>query len=166
MIQRKSLAAAVLAATSVLGLGTAAHAAPAVVAVQSAPPAPAYERAPAPREGYVWAPGHYDWRNGQYVWVSGRWLEARNGWEYRPAEWVQRSDGSWYLTAAEWVRRDNYASNDRYNDDDRAQRRWERRFGPNGDLDRDGILNQDDRDRDGDGVRNRYDRYPDDPDRE
>ena len=43
------------------------------------------------------------------------------------------------------------------------QRRWSRRYGPYGDLDRDGIMNQDDRDRDGDGVRNRHDQFPDDP---
>lgn len=127
MMQRKTIAAAVLAATSALGLGTAAHAVPAVVAVQSPP-------------------------------------VTQDGWEYRPSQWVQRSDGSWYLTSAEWVRRDNYAYN--RHDEDRAQRRWERRFGPNGDLDRDGVLNQDDRDRDGDGVRNRYDRYPNDADRD
>ena len=34
------------------------------------------------------------------------------------------------------------------------------RFGPNGDLDRDGIRNQYDHDRDGDGIPNRYDRNP------
>jgi hypothetical protein len=50
-------------------------------------------------------------------------------------------------------------------DDRRAQRRWERLYGPNGDLDRDGIRNQDDRDRDGDGIRNRHDRLPDDANR-
>jgi hypothetical protein len=35
-----------------------------------------------------------------------------------------------------------------------------RRYGPNGDLDRDGIRNRDDWDRDGDGIRNRHDRDP------
>jgi len=47
------------------------------------------------------------------------------------------------------------------------ERRHGHRFGPNGDFDRDGIRNQDDRDRDrdGDGVRNRHDRFPDSPNR-
>lgn len=169
MIRRNSIAAAILAASSVMGIATTAQAVPAVVAVQPPPPAPAYERAPGAREGYVWAPAHYEWRNGQYVWVSGQWLEARPGLEYREARWVQRDDGRWYFVAGEWVRRDNrdnYAYNGRYDEDERAQRRYERRFGPNGDLDRDGIANQDDRDRDGDGVRNRDDRYPNDPDRD
>jgi len=46
---------------------------------------------------------------------------------------------------------------------DHGHRRYARRYGPYGDLDRDGIPNQDDRDRDGDGVRNRYDHSPDNP---
>src|SRR6476469_5650444 len=37
------------------------------VVVQSAPPAPMYEAVPAPRQGYIWAPGHYTWDNGRYV---------------------------------------------------------------------------------------------------
>ncbi|HSV48540.1 MAG TPA: hypothetical protein VLJ58_22320 [Ramlibacter sp.] len=37
------------------------------------------------------------------------------------------------------------------------------RYGPNGDLDRDGIRNQHDRDIDGDGVRNRHDQAPANP---
>jgi len=36
------------------------------------------------------------------------------------------------------------------------------RYGPYGDLDRDGIQNRFDKDRDGDGVRNNRDRRPDD----
>jgi hypothetical protein len=48
----------------------------------------------------------------------------------------------------------------RYGDE---HRRHARLYGPYGDLDRDGVMNQDDRDRDGDGVRNRYDRFPDNP---
>jgi hypothetical protein len=48
-------------------------------------------------------------------------------------------------------------------DSPRNQRRYANRFGPYGDLDRDCIMNRVDRDRDGDGVRNRYDRFPDSP---
>lgn len=55
-------------------------------------------------------------------------------------------------------RRDAYNREYRRYDDRHA-----RRFGPYGDLDHDGIMNRDDRDRDGDGVRNRYDHFPDNP---
>jgi hypothetical protein len=169
-MKHNRLIASLLAASALMGLGTAAQAVPAVVAqtgptvIQYGPPAPRYEIQPAAREGYVWAPGHYEWRDGQYVWFTGRWIPERPGYEWREARWVQRSDGSWHLIAGGWVR-DDYAYNDR--DDDRYQdRRWNnRRFGPYGDLDGDGVLNQDDRDRDGDGVRNRWDDFPNDPNR-
>lgn len=42
----------------------------------------------------------------------------------------------------------------------RHQWRQARLYGPYGDLDRDGVSNLNDRDRDGDGVRNRFDRAP------
>lgn len=68
-----------------------------------------------------------------------------------------------------WQRRGPYGDHDgdgiaNFHDPDspRNQRRWARLYGPYGDLDRDGVLNLDDRDRDGDGLRNRHDRFPDD----
>ncbi len=69
-----------------------------------------------------------------------------------------------------WQRRGPYGDHDRdgianvYDPDSpRNQRRWARPYGPYGDFDRDGVMNMDDRDRDGDGIRNRHDRFPDDP---
>jgi len=49
--------------------------------------------------------------------------------------------------------------------DNWRHQRFASRFGPYGDLDRDGIRNQYDRDVDGDGVPNRYDRAPQNPSR-
>jgi hypothetical protein len=160
----KPLLAAALAAASLMGLATA-QAAPAVVAgtvpyapapyysntqvytystpavvVQGPPPAPIYEAAPAPRAGYFWTPGHYAWNNGRYEWRGGEWMASRPGYGWQAAHWEQRGDGSWYLVSGAWVRSDNVA---RYEDG---------RRGPYGD-------------RDGDGVINRDDRYPRDPDR-
>ena len=54
----------------------------------------------------------------------------------------------------------SYYGQTRY--DRRDDGRYERRWGPNGDLDRDGIRNRDDRDIDGDGIRNRRDHFPSD----
>jgi hypothetical protein len=176
-MQRNSLLAAALAAGSLMGIASAAHAVPAVVAgttygptvyqapapvysypspngysypgqtvysqpaptviVQSAPPAPIYERVPATREGYIWAPGHYVWDGGRYVWRSGEWMAARPGYAWQAAHWEQRGDGSWYLVGGTWVSTDTYASN--------RHRGY--------------------RDRDGDGVINRDDRFPRDPSR-
>lgn len=153
-MKRKSLIAAALAAGSLLGMASIAQAVPAVVAntgtyyppttvynypgqavlVQPAPPAPLYEAVPAQREGYVWAPGHYEWRNGQYVWIGGEWMTARAGFAWRSGHWEQRNDGTWQFMAGHWVRSDDYAYYDR------AARR-----GPFGDRDRDGVVNRDDR---------------------
>jgi hypothetical protein len=110
---------------------------PAVV-VHRAPPAPIYEAVPAPREGYVWAPGHYLWENGRYVWRGGEWMASRPGYSWQAARWERRDDGSWYLVGGTWVRGDRVAVYERD------------RHGPYGD-------------RDGDGVINRDDRYPRDP---
>jgi YXWGXW repeat-containing protein len=166
---KKTLLGVIVAAGSLTSLvpGVANAQYSAIVSV--APPAPLQERAPAPREGFVWAPGHYEWRGDQYVWVRGRWLEARSGYEYREPRWVQRANGEWYMVGNNWERRGPYGDRDRdgianrYDRDDYARHdRRGRRFGPYGDIDRDGIPNMDDRDRDGDGVRNRRDRFPDD----
>jgi hypothetical protein len=170
-MNRKTLLAA-LAAASLVGLASTAQAVPAVVApsygpgygyggpaviVQSAPPAPLYEAVPAPRAGFIWAPGFHEWRGDRYAWSPGRWVENREGWAWQQPQWQQRGDGSWYLVGGQWVQTDRYA----YRDDERRGRR----FGPNGDLDRDGVVNQYDRDRDGDGVLDRHDDYPNDPTR-
>jgi hypothetical protein len=186
-MKRKTLIGAALAAGSLLGLAGVAQATPAVVAgtmgpypytapypysapyypapgvtvypsqpntvvvpdqpavaysqtiVQSAPPAPLYEPVPAARAGYVWAPGHYELRNGQYAWIGGEWMTARPGFAWRAGHWEQNSDGSWAFMSGHWIRGDGYAYNNG-------------RWGPYGD-------------RDGDGVINRDDRYPNDPTR-
>jgi hypothetical protein len=172
IMNRNTLLAAALAGGALMGLSSVAQAVPAVVAtnpqyvytqpvpqpypqqqvfVQPAPPAPLYEAIPAPRQGWVWAPGHFEWRNNQYVWSSGRWLEARPGWMWQEAHWRQRSDGSWQLIGGQWVQNDRSYG--------------QRRGGPDGDRDGDGIRNRDDWDRDGDGVADRYDDFPNNPNR-
>lgn len=96
------------------------------IIVQVAPPAPRQEVVPAPRRGYVWAPGHYEWRNRRHVWVNGHWIKARNGYAYNGPQWVER-DGRWVMRPGQWVRGG--------------------------------------RDRDGDGVPNRLDSRPNNPNR-
>jgi hypothetical protein len=183
---RKALLSTLVAAGSLVALAPAANAQQYTAIVAVAPPAPIHEVVPAPRQGYVWAPGHYEWRGDQYTWVRGHWLEARAGYQYQEPRWVQRGNGQWALVGNTWERRGPYGDRDgdgianrydrdrdgdgvpnaydqRPNRDNYAQN--QRRFGPYGDIDRDGIPNRDDRDRDGDGVVNHRDRYPDDPSR-
>ncbi|HEY0824568.1 MAG TPA: YXWGXW repeat-containing protein, partial [Ramlibacter sp.] len=102
-MQRKPLLAAAFAAV-LMGFGAAAQAQYTAI-VSTAPPPPRYEVVPAPRVGWVWAPGHYEWRGNEYVWVEGHWMRDRVGYEYREPRWVQRADGSWILVGDNWERR-------------------------------------------------------------
>lgn len=157
----KSFAAAAFV-LGALGAASTAHARSDVyfsVGVQSpgvyVQPAPVYVQ---PRPVYV-AP--------QPVYVESQQV-YQPGHDGRP----QYEDDRGRYDSHAWQRRGPYGDHDRdgianVNDPDspRNQRRWARLYGPYGDLDRDGVMNMDDRDRDrdGDGVRNRHDRFPDDP---
>ncbi|MDB5859134.1 MAG: hypothetical protein JWQ76_2823 [Ramlibacter sp.] len=145
-MRNKTTLAAVLAA-SLMGLGAAAHAQYSAI-VSVAPPTPQVEVVPAPRQGHVWAPGHYEWRGNQYAWVQGYWLTARNGYDYREPRWVQRGNGEWVMVGGNWERGRWEREHDReYRDQARNGQ-----YGPRGDMD-------------GDGVQNRFDRFPRNPNR-
>jgi hypothetical protein len=63
--------------------------------ITDAPPPPnRVEHAPPPRDGYVWAPGHWEWNRHSYVWVSGTWIV-----EHRAAHWVP---DRWEQTGVQW----------------------------------------------------------------
>ncbi len=100
--------------------------------IKIAPPAPRVEVAPPPRVGYVWVPGYWDYRGARHVWVAGAWERERVGYRYVAPVWVERN-GEWHLTRGQWAR---------------------------GDRDHDGVPNAVDRDRDGDGIKNRRDPQP------
>ncbi|MGI4718956.1 MAG: YXWGXW repeat-containing protein [Janthinobacterium lividum] len=150
--------------------------------IGSAPPAPIYEVVPAPRHGYVWAPGYWEWRGHRHAWIPGRYIAGRPGYAYAPPSWHQRQ-GRWYMAPAQWtpygrdrdrdgvpdrLERRGYASGYGYYDGrgrDRDYYRDDRRYGHDRydrggrrDTDRDGIPNRYDRDRDNDGIRNDRDR--------
>lgn len=130
----------IFAAASTLSMGAMAQA---VISVEVAPPAPIVEAVPAPREGFVWSPGHYVWRDGNHVWVSGQWMAQRQGFTWAPPHWVQRPDGSWTLAGGAWVPRDHAVA-----------------LAAGRDRDRDGTPDAIDDDKDNDGVPNRYDSHP------
>ncbi len=127
----------------------------------SPPPPPRYEAVPAPRAGYVWAPGHYRLINDQYVWTRGQWMAARPGYRYVPDTW-QQVDNRWRYAPSRWDR-DGDGIPNRYDTNNNN------RTGPNGDRDRDGIPNRYDQydnrsqaqnpfgDRDRDGIPNVFD---------
>jgi hypothetical protein len=132
-MRNKTLLAASMAA-ALMGFGAAAQAQYSAI-VSVAPPAPRHEVIPGAREGWVWAPGHYEWRGGEYAWREGHWMRERVGYEYREPRWVQRGNGEWVLVGGNWERR----------------------------MDRDRHARG--RDYDGDGIPDRRDRFPRNPNR-
>ena len=91
--------------SAMIALGSAAMPAAAQININIgiAPPAPHYELVPAPRSGYVWAPGYWRWENERHVWASGRWLEARPGSRWVADRWEPR-DGRHYYKPGSWER--------------------------------------------------------------
>lgn len=63
------------------------------VVIGSAPPAPRFESVPAPRHGYVWAPGFWNWDGNRHIWMSGHWEPARDGYQYQPSQWMRDERG-------------------------------------------------------------------------
>jgi WXXGXW repeat (2 copies) len=90
-------------ASSVLLAIPGAGSAQVAIGVSIAPPAPRYEVVPAPRAGYVWAPGAWRWGGGRYVWGGGRWVAARPGYRWAEAGWVHRG-GQWHYREGRWIR--------------------------------------------------------------
>ena len=93
----------VLAATSAT-ISVSAVAAP-YVEVRVGPPPPRHEVVPAPRAGYVWAPGYWDWRGHRHVWVNGHWERERHGYVYHAPRWEQNGD-HWRYHRGSWARGD------------------------------------------------------------
>ena len=65
--------------------------------VDLAPPPARVEVVPAPREGYVWAPGYWRWEEPRrtHIWVEGRYVETRPGHRWVADRWVER-ERRWY----------------------------------------------------------------------
>lgn len=72
------------------------------IVVGNAPPPPRFESVPAPRAGYVWAPGYWNWDGQRHVWNNGEWLRERGGNQYRRAAWIQENN-RWRLDRGGWV---------------------------------------------------------------
>ena len=98
----KAFLAGLLIAGSALIAPTVVSAA-VFVDVGIAPPAPQVEVVPAPRAGFVWAPGYWDYRDHGHVWVGGRWIPERRGWHWVPDRWEQRGP-HWHHVPGVWVR--------------------------------------------------------------
>ena len=97
---RKTLLVA-LCAASLGGLAAPMTASAEVrIYLNTAPPPLRYEAVPAPRAGYLWAPGYWNARNNRHYWQAGHWERERRGYHYNQPTWTQpRIAGSWKADA-------------------------------------------------------------------
>lgn len=170
----KRIALAALIAIGAAGAPLTSMAYSNVSVVISAPPAPLYEAVPAPRHGYVWAPGHWEWNGRRHIWAPGVWIVERPGYVYNAPTWY-RGDRGWIMRPSGWTPygrdRDRDGVPDRferprdgyYGDRGHERGGYDYKHGRRVDEDHDGVPNRYDRDRDGDGVPNRRDDRPDNP---
>ena len=92
----------------ILGLTVGALAVPATsdahvdVIVGVAPPAARVEVVPAPRVGYVWAPGYWRWNGHHHYWVNGYWVPARAGYHWVPTHWAPYHS-RWRYVPGDWA---------------------------------------------------------------
>ena len=104
MFTKRVLVSALFAAGM---LGATAMPLPSMAAVDIqlnfGPPPDRYEVVPAPRRGYVWAPGHWQWNasRNRHTWKVGSWERARPGYSYQRPQWVER-DGRWNYQVRRW----------------------------------------------------------------
>jgi WXXGXW repeat (2 copies) len=88
---------------STAGFGITAAGAATGIDADTAPPPARDERAPAPRDGYVWASGYWDWNGRAYSWVSGHFIFERRGAHWVADRWEQ-AGSHWQRVAGHWER--------------------------------------------------------------
>lgn len=121
MTKRRLLTALAAAAISTPALIAPALVTPAAaqvdlnVVIGTPPPPPRYEVVPAPRVGYVWAPGYWRWENHRHVWAPGHWVAERHGYHWVPDRWAQ-VNGGWRHVPGYWDRQQARAMGDRDRD--------------------------------------------------
>jgi len=100
--QRKLLLAGLAAVSLALPLSSQARV---DVDINVAPPPPRYEVVPAPRAGFVWAPGYWAWDNGhhRHIWRRGHYVRERHGHRWVPDRWAEH-DGRYRYEPGRWER--------------------------------------------------------------
>ncbi|HLG87666.1 MAG TPA: YXWGXW repeat-containing protein [Alphaproteobacteria bacterium] len=71
------------------------------------PPPVIVEPVPAPRVGFLWAPGYWYWNGGRHVWYPGHWEAERPGELFVGAQWVA-TPGGWRFAPAHWEHRHHH----------------------------------------------------------
>lgn len=62
------------------------------IEIDVAPPPPRAVKVPAPRPGFVWAPGYYRWDGHAHIWVDGHFIRERRGARWVPEHWDKHRD--------------------------------------------------------------------------
>jgi len=75
----------------------------ALVDIEVRPPPDRVVVVPAPRRGYIYAPGYWRWDGRQHVWVDGRFLRERRGEHWVPAHWEERHN-RYHFEEGHWER--------------------------------------------------------------
>ena len=71
--------------------------------VTIAPPPLREEVVPAPRHGYVWAPGYWAWDHNKYAWRTGTWMHERPHQHWVAHNWEHRGE-HYYFSTGHWAR--------------------------------------------------------------
>ncbi|MFZ1099270.1 MAG: hypothetical protein WAN26_07690 [Steroidobacteraceae bacterium] len=66
------------------------------------PPPPRIENVPH-RDGYVWAPGHWESNGHSWAWVSGDYIVERRHAQWIPDGWEQ-AGAQWRYVPGHWQR--------------------------------------------------------------
>jgi hypothetical protein len=96
----QSISLAVLLAAGALLSATIASAEADVVS-DTPPPAARVEHPPAPRDGYAWAPGHWEWNGRFFSWTSGTWIPERRRSRWVADRWEQNGN-QWHYIRGHW----------------------------------------------------------------
>ncbi len=89
-------AASLLAASSATVAGVDVN-----VVIGVPPPVAVVETVPAPRSGYVYAPGYWAWDGHRHVWVRGRTIVERPGYTWVADRW-EPSGGKYRFVPGYW----------------------------------------------------------------
>jgi hypothetical protein len=92
-----------LALFGAIDLATPGSSLAAQIIIQTAPPAPRFERIPpAPGGRFAWIPGRWRWTGNSYVWVGGRYLPmAARYHAWVPGHWAGHAR-EWYWVPGHW----------------------------------------------------------------
>ena len=101
-LARIVLIAAVCLVDGVLLL-RAAPAMAAEIITDVAPPPPHIENMGHPRDGYVWAAGHWEWNGRAYQWISGGWIVEHGNAHWIADQWEPMGN-QWRYVQGHWQR--------------------------------------------------------------